>query len=78
MKVLTPAKWTVPEIVVRDGLVYRFGVIEFDDGWNIAMDRAGDFGVYEPTFPTEAEATALCQTLRDRIHKRVVTEGYAR
>ena len=34
----------------------RIGVSRWADGWNVAVEVNGKVRIYDPTFPTEAEA----------------------
>jgi hypothetical protein len=45
----------------------RVGVARFDDGWNVIVSCDGVITVYDPTFPTEAEAQAMAAKAGEAI-----------
>lgn len=53
----------------------RVGVARFDDGWNVVVSYGGQVEVYDPTFPTEAEADAKRRELADAFCEQLAQSG---
>lgn len=46
----------------------RIGVAEYEDGWNVVIQIGGNMMVFDPSFPTEAEAAAKADEVRDALN----------